>query len=133
MRSIHKLICLAATFLIQPAAEAQHLLGEWPITGHDPQHTAQAELPCNMVQQPKEIGFYDPGRTPLGEVICADVDDDGAVEILYGGSPLVCRTLEGKVKWKSPCGFPLAMADIDGDGLVELLYSCWDGKIRVFQ
>jgi len=118
-----------------PTTGRENLTGEWPMTGHDSRHLAQAELPANMTQQPQEVGSYHPGRRPLGNVICADVDDDGQVEVLYGTSPLVCRTLSGKVKWSCYGGSPLAIADIDGDGTTELLTNACmivsgkDGKI----
>jgi len=95
--------------------------GEWPLPGHDTRHLAQAELPCKMSEAPKEVWSYNLGKLPYPSAMCADVDDDGEPEILYGGGPLICTTLSGQVKWTSGCGQVLAIADIDGDGRTELL------------
>ncbi len=97
--------------------------GEWPLPGHDNRHLAQAELPCNMPEAPKEVWSYDLGPLPYVAAMCADVDDDGEDEVLYRGWPLVCVSLSGEEKWRSSCGQALAIADIDGDGRTELLTS----------
>lgn len=96
-------------------------LGEWPVPGQDLRHMNQAELPCGMPTAPEAVWTYDPGQVPWGSAICADVDDDGEQEVLYGVSPLICASLSGKIKWQSNCGTPIAIADIDGDGRTEIL------------
>jgi hypothetical protein len=95
--------------------------GEWPLPGQNVRYLAQAELPCNMPSAPHEAWTYDLGRTPIAGALCADVDDDGEPEILYGASPLVCVSLTGKEKWRCACGGILAIADIDQDGHTDLV------------
>ena len=95
--------------------------GEWPLPGQNNRYLSQAELPCNMPHAPQEVWSYDLGRTPIGNALCADVDDDGEMEILYGAAPLVCVSLSGREKWRCSCGGVLAIADIDQDGHTELV------------
>ncbi len=103
--------------------------GEWPLPGHDARYSSHAELPCGMPEAPGEYCRYDPGLLPLQEALCADVDDDGEEELLYGEWPLVCTTLSGVEKWRSDCGRVTAIADLDADGRTELVASAlerWD-------
>ena len=99
----------------------RRLKGEWPLPGQNNRYLSQAELPCNMPHAPQEVWSYDLGRTPIGSALCADVDDDGEVEVLYGASPLMCMSLSGKEKWRCSCGGVLAIADIDEDGHTDLV------------
>ncbi len=95
--------------------------GEWPLPGQNNRYLAQAELPCNMPHAPKERWSFELGHDPVDAAICADVDDDGEMEILYGAFPLICTTLTGKEKWRASCGAVRAIADIDADGRTEIL------------
>jgi len=52
--------------------------------------------------------------------MCADVDDDGQEEVLYGPSPLVCVDFSGKERWRA-WGGVIAIADMDGDGATEIV------------
>ena len=97
------------------------LKGEWPLPGQNNRYMSQAELPCDMANAPKEHWTVDLGRTQLGAVLCADVDDDGELELLYGTYPLICTNLAGTVKWRCVCGAVTGIADIDADGHTELL------------
>ena len=94
--------------------------GEWPLPGQNTRYLSQAELPCDMPHAPKEHWSLDLGRVPVNNAVCADVDDDGELELLYGGFPLICTTLDGKEKWRAAFGALRAIADIDGDGRTEL-------------
>jgi hypothetical protein len=58
--------------------------------------------------------------------MCADVDDDGAEEILYGPNPLVCVDRSGIEKWRADVGKVVAIVDLDGDGNTEIVV---DGPI----
>jgi outer membrane protein assembly factor BamB len=89
--------------------------------GQNNRYLAQAELPCNMPHAPKEIWSYELGRVPIGSALCADVDDDGELELLYGTFPLVCVSLSGKEKWRCACGEVYAITDFDDDGHTELM------------
>ena len=104
-----------------PGRIAQRPKGEWPLPGQNVRYMSQAELPCNIPHAPHEVFSYDLGRTPIGSAICADIDDDGEMEVLYGAAPLVCMSTSGKEKWRSACGGVLAIADIDEDGHTELV------------
>ncbi len=72
----------------------------------------------------------DPGRT--GGVTIADIDGDGAVEIiassLFNGGTLYAFEADGTLKWTTlaPDSSPLntSAADLDGDGAAEIL---WNG------
>lgn len=95
--------------------------GEWPLPAHDNKLSARAEVPCNMPTAPKEVWAYDLGQVPTRFAMCADVDDDGKEEVLYGPGPLICVDLFGKEKWRCGCGEVLAVADMDGDGATEIV------------
>ena len=57
----------------------------------------------------------------VSAAMCADVDDDGALEVLTGAFPLVCTSLSGKEKWRCDAGEVFAIMDIDADKHTELL------------
>jgi outer membrane protein assembly factor BamB len=103
------------------SANKQRPKGEWPLPGQNNRYLSQAELPCDMPNAPDEVWSYDLGRTPIGNALCADVDDDGEMEILYGANPLICVSLAGKEKWRCSCGGILAIADVDEDGHTDLV------------
>jgi hypothetical protein len=86
-----------------------------------------------MPAAPRERWAHDLGRVPAGEAGCADVDDDGELELHYGAFPVICVTLSGQEKWRNSHGAALAIADVDGDGLCEIVLGCTDGKIRVYK
>ncbi len=80
-----------------------------------------------------------PMRNRIDSAIAvADLNDDGAVEILAAdlSGKLVCVSPKGEVNWehqlanrarRSP-----SIADIDGDGALEVLVAGYSGKIDVF-
>jgi outer membrane protein assembly factor BamB len=75
-----------------------------------------------MPAAPSELTSVDLGLAPLERVLCADVDDDGAPELLYGAFPLICCSLSGKEKWRcAEAGEVRAVADFDADRHTELL------------
>ncbi|MBI3923117.1 MAG: VCBS repeat-containing protein [Armatimonadetes bacterium] len=115
------LLVLAGLLLLTTAATVVGAKGEWPMPAHDNRLSAQAEVPCNMPQAPKEVWSYNLGQLPIRWAMCADVDDDGKEEVLYGPSPLVCVDMTGKEKWRSACGGVVAIADVDGDGATEIV------------
>jgi len=95
--------------------------GEWPLPAHDNHLSARAEVPCRMPTAPQEAWAYDLGQVPCGWATCADVNDDGQEEVLWGPAPLVCMDLQGNRQWRSPCGGVVAIADLDGDGATEIV------------
>ena len=97
------------------------LRGEWPLPGQNNRYLANAELPCPMPNAPKVLWSHALGRVPVYAAMCADVDDDGEMEVLTGTFPLVCTSLAGKEKWRSDAGAIFAITDVDGDGHTELL------------
>ncbi len=111
--------------------------GEWCMPAHDNRLSARAEVPCNMPNAPKEVWANDVGQSPVRWAMCADVDGDGAEEVLYG-SPLVCVDASGKEKWRGGYGVVLAVEDMDGDGAKEIvtdvptIVSAKDGAKRGF-
>jgi outer membrane protein assembly factor BamB len=64
-----------------------------------------------------------------------DVDDDGLLEILCGGSELYCISSEsGSVAWSLPLGddvVSLALADMDADGIPEILAGTASGTLHM--
>ncbi len=88
---------------------------------HDNRLSAMAELPCGMGLAPNEAWSCGLGETPVRWAMCADVDDDGEEEILFGPRPLVCVGSSGVEKWRADVGQVVAVADVDGDGHTEIV------------
>lgn len=64
----------------------------------------------------------------------ADIDNDGVVEVLRGGTGLACLDgRDGHVKWNAPIGKvdgAPSVADIDGDGELEIIVGAMTGVLH---
>jgi outer membrane protein assembly factor BamB len=63
--------------------------------------------------------------TPVnGDIIAADINSDGIMELIFTGQDGLMRAISGKdgqLVWSIPCnGQPIA-ADVDGDGYLEIV------------
>ncbi|MCS6919621.1 MAG: FG-GAP-like repeat-containing protein [Fimbriimonadales bacterium] len=74
-------------------------------------------------------------QTPVtGDVVAADVNGDGVMEILFGGRDGKLRAVSGKdgrEVWSIAVSGQPIVADVDGDGWVEVLLVGTDGILRV--
>ena len=112
----------------RPPEERVGPSGEWPMPGHDNTLSARADLPCRMGRAPREVWSHSMGETPVDWATCADVDDDGEEEVLYGSHPLVCVDMSGTEKWRADVGALVAITDVNGDGATEIVA---DGPVIV--
>jgi outer membrane protein assembly factor BamB len=74
-------------------------------------------------------------KTPVtGDVIAADVNRDGIMELLFAGRDGKLHAVSGKdghEVWAIAASGPPIVADVDGDGLVEVLAVGSEGVLRV--
>jgi outer membrane protein assembly factor BamB len=73
-------------------------------------------------------GMGSAGSTP--EI--ADVDGDGAVEIVIGSNGIFCVSGDGDVRWRFDSPFvpgDVVVADLDGDGKLEAVAGAVDGVV----
>ncbi|MDW8366667.1 MAG: FG-GAP-like repeat-containing protein, partial [Abditibacteriales bacterium] len=74
-------------------------------------------------------------QTPVtGDVIAADVNSDGIMELLFAGRDGKLRAVNGKdgrAVWSIAASGQPIVADVDGDGWVEVLAVGNDGVLRV--
>jgi len=74
-------------------------------------------------------------ETPVtGDVVAADVNGDGIMELIYAGRDGKMRAVGGKdgqEVWSIAASGRPVVADIDGDGLVEVLAVGYDGMLRI--
>jgi len=74
-------------------------------------------------------------KTPVtGDVIAADVNSDGIMELLFAGRDGKLHAVSGKdghEVWAIAASGQPIVADVDGDGLVEVLAVGSDGVLRV--
>ena len=73
--------------------------------------------------------------TPVtGDVVAADVNGDGVLELVFAGRDGRLRAVSGKdgrELWSVAASGRPVIADVDGDGLVEVLAVGADGVLRV--
>lgn len=107
----------AVAFCLSGAAPGR---ADWPMSRHDARRTAMATGTSNIL---KPASYW---KTPLGgslgqdQVLAADVNGDGKVEIVHvSAGRLIAKLADDTVVWETP-SFGLvgvaAIEDLDGDG-----------------
>lgn len=75
-------------------------------------------------------------RNPLSAVLAVDVNGDGGVEFVVGGSDgwlYAVKAESGDLLWSLDLGYPIGdpiAADVDNDGFSELLVPAADGNLH---